>query len=316
MSLYILRRALLLFPVMFGVSLLVFFSIRLVPGDITDALSQSSESFTPQQAQVYRHQLGLDRPAVTQYGVWVSKLVRGDLGKSFYDKQPVSRGIISAIPVSLELAIMAVVIGTALAIPLGVISALRQDKWEDYIGRLFSIFGMSVPDFVLGTLFIVLPSIWFHWVPPITYAPFFDDPATNLKQFFLPALVLGLRSSASIMRITRSSMLEVLRSDYVRTAWAKGLPQRMVIVRHALKNAMVAPITVIGTQIGFLMGGTVIVEQIFSLPGLGKLTLDSILVRDYAQLQGNVIFLATIFVVVNLLVDLSYAWFDPRIRYS
>jgi len=220
------------------------------------------------------------------------------------------------IPVSAELAALAIVLALVIAIPVGVISAIRQDTFLDYIGRLVAISGLSLPDFWLGTVMLMMLSLWFRWLPPIGYVPFFTNPLANLQQFVFPALILGFRLSATSMRMTRSTMLEVLRQDYIRTAWSKGLRERVVIYRHALKNAMIPVITIIGTQFSVLLGGTVIMETIFVLPGVGRLTLDSIFNRDYTQLQGNVLFLAMVMVTANLVVDLSYAWFDPRIRYQ
>ncbi len=322
MGRYIARRLLLLIPVVFGVALIVFFSVRLVPGDTIEAQIASgglnaANTLTQQDVQNLREELGLDKPAYQQFWIWLGDLFQGDLGHSFqYRDQTVFSRIQQAIPVSLELMLLAMVIGVLIAIPLGILGALRQDSWIDYGSRLLAIGGLSVPEFVLALLVLTLPAIWFDWFPYLKYRPFIDDPVGNLKQFILPSLAIGIRLSATTMRMTRSSMLEVMRSDYIRTAWAKGLHERQVVVRHALKNAMIAPITIIGTNIGFLIGGTVIIEQIFNFPGVGRVTLEAIQNRDYAQIQGNVFFIAVVFVVVNLLVDLSYSLFDPRIRYS
>ena len=219
------------------------------------------------------------------------------------------------LPVTFELALLAIAISSLLAILVGVISAIRQDTPIDYIVRVMSIGGLSVPEFWIATLIIVFPAIWFNYLPPMRYTPIFVDPWANLQQFGIPAFTMGVRMSAGVMRMTRSQMLEVLRQDYIRTAWAKGLRERVVIYRHALKNALIPVITMMGTQFSSLMGGTVIVESIFSLPGVGRLMLDSIQVRDYTQLQGNVLFLAIVFLTMNLIVDLTYAWLDPRINY-
>ncbi len=313
---YVIRRLLLLFPVLLGVAAVIFFSIRLVPGDAVSAQLQGALNPSKEEIARMRADLGLDKPAGQQFFVWLGRVVKGDLGDSFYTRKPVVNEIKNAIPVTVELAVMAMVIGIVIAIPLGVLSAVRQDSWVDYVSRLFSVGGLSVPDFVLGTIILIMPAVWFGYLPPLSYIPFMDDPLRNLQQFILPSAALGLRLSATTMRMTRSSMLEVLRQDYIRTAWAKGLKGRVVIMRHALKNAMIAPITIIGAQFGFLLGGTVVIEQVFGLPGLGRLTLNAIFFRDYPQIQANVLLLATAFVIVNLLVDLSYGWFDPRIRYG
>lgn len=308
-------------PTLFIVSLLVFFLMRIVPGDAVDAqLGQAAAAgggVTPELEAQIRAELGLDRPAHIQYFVWVGNALQGDLGNSLqFKNRTVWSELRVAIPVSLEIAIMALIISLMIAIPFGVLSAIYQDSWIDYLSRIISVGGLSIPDFVVATVIIVMPAIWWGWLPPLGYVAFFDDPGANLVQFILPSAAIGLRFSSTTLRMVRSSMLEVLRADYVRTARAKGLTSQVVIVRHALKNAMIAPITLIGTSIGFLIGGTFIVETIFALPGVGRLTLDSISNRDYNQLQGNVLFLSTVFVMVNLVTDLTYAWFDPRIRYS
>ena len=215
-----------------------------------------------------------------------------------------------------ELALLALVVSILISVPLGIISAIRRDTPLDYLSRIIAISGLSLPDFWLGTLVVVFSAITFHWLPPIGYIPFFKDPGGNLQQFLIPALILGVRLTAVSSRMTRSTMLEVLREDYIRTAWAKGLQERVVIARHALKNAMIPVITIMGNQLRFLLGGTVIIESIFALPGVGRLTLDSIIKLDYPQVQANVMFAAVIVILLNLLVDLTYSWFDPRIRYE
>ncbi len=310
---YVIRRVLLLVPVMLLVSLMVFSIIRLVPGDAVELMMV--ESGNVRDLERAREQLGLTRPIHEQYLVWVSNVVRGEFGHSLWTGRSVRDEILQRLPVTFELALLAMLISLAIAVPAGIVSAIRQDRWPDYAGRLVSIAGLSIPDFWSATLIIGFSSIWFHWMPRPGYIPFLQDPATNLQQFVLPALTLGAVLSASVMRMTRSQMLEVLRQDYMRTAWAKGLQERAVIVRHGLKNAMIPVITIMGVQFGYLMGGTVVMEVIFSLPGLGKSTLDAILQRDYPQLQANVLVAAAIMVTMNLLVDLFYAWFDPRIRY-
>ncbi|MBI2888240.1 MAG: ABC transporter permease [Chloroflexi bacterium] len=310
---YFLRRLLMLAPVMFLVSIMVFSIIRLVPGDVVELMLV--ESGNVRNMELAREQLGLTKPFHEQYLIWLWGVARGEFGNSLWTGRPVRDEILKRLPVTLELATLAMLISLCIAIPVGIISAIRQDTWPDYAGRLVSIGGLSVPDFWIATLIIGFSSLWFHWMPRPGYIPLFQDPGTNLQQFILPALAMGAALSASVMRMTRSQMLEVLRQDYIRTAWAKGLRERSVIIRHALKNAMIPVITIMGVQFGYLMGGTVVMEVIFSLPGLGKSTLDAIFQRDYPQLQANVLLAALVMVTVNLLVDLFYAWFDPRIRY-
>ena len=262
-----------------------------------------------------RHQLGLDRPYYEQYLTWMAGLLRGDMGNSLWTGNPVRDELFRRVPVTLELALLGLPLAILIAIPIGIISATRQDTVSDYVGRLFAIAGLSLPDFWLATLVVVFLAIWFHWLPPRGYISPLESPWDNFQQFFLPAMILGFRLSAVTMRMTRSTMLEVLRQDYIRTAWSKGLRERVVIYRHAVKNAMIPVITLLGRQFSVLLGGTVIIETVFGIPGVGSLTLDAINQRDYTQVQGNVMFLAAIMVLMNLLVDISYGWFDPRIRY-
>ena len=316
MARYAIRRLLLLFPVLFIVSLIVFFSIRLVPGDTAMALVADVNLVDQRSLEVLRDELGLDEPAVKQYGLWLGRALKGDLGTAFHGRQPVISNIARAAPVTLELGLMALIISLLVAIPIGVFSAIRADTWTDYGGRLFAVFGIAVPDFILGVCMVILPAIWFNWTPAVVYIEFLDDPIGNFKQFILPALAIGFRLTSVLARMTRSSMLEVLRQDYIRTAWSKGLGERTVVLRHALKNAMVAPLTIIGTQMVFLLGGAVVVENIFGLPGMGRSILQSVDRRDYPQLMGSTLVLGSAVVVINLAVDLAYAWVDPRIRYQ
>ncbi len=318
MGRYIIRRLLLLPVVLFMVSVIIFFAIRLVPGDAAMAMVEEANITSDQDTiQKLREELGLDRPAIVQYGVWLGKALRGDLGNAFFPQgTSVAANIGRSFPVTLELGLFALVVGVLVALPLGTLSAIRADTVVDYGGRLIAVVGLSVPDFIFGMILIVLPAIWFNWLPPLVYVPFIVDPLTNLKQFVLPSAALGFRLTSTLTRMTRSAMLEVLRQDYIRTAWSKGLRERVVISRHALKNAMIAPITIIGTQVAFLIGGTIVSELIFNLPGVGRLTLVAIERRDYPQLMGNVMMLAGGIVIINIIVDLSYGWLDPRIRYS
>jgi peptide/nickel transport system permease protein len=236
-------------------------------------------------------------------------------GDSIFTNEPIPVALRKAIPVTLELAALAILLGLAIAIPVGVLSATHQDTGADYVGRVVAVSGLSLPDFWLGTLVITFAAIWLHWIPPIGYASLWESPWRNLQQFLLPAAVLGFRLSAATMRMTRSTVLEVLREDYVRTAWAKGLAGRLVVYKHALKNALIPVVTIVGGQLGTLLAGTVVVETIFALPGMGRLTVEAILFRDYPVVQTNVMLVAATLVTLNLVVDLTYAWLDPRIRY-
>jgi peptide/nickel transport system permease protein len=236
-------------------------------------------------------------------------------GDSIFTNEPIPVALKKAIPVTVELAALAMVLGLVIAVPIGVLSATRQDRPSDYVGRVVAVSGLSLPDFWLGTLVITFAAIWFRWIPPIGYASLWEDPLKNLQQFLLPAAVLGFRLSAATMRMTRSTVLEVLKEDYVRTAWAKGLGGRIVVYKHALKNALIPVVTIVGGQLGVLLAGTVVVESIFALPGMGRLTVEAILYRDYPIVQTNVMLVAATLVTLNLVVDLTYAWLDPRIRY-
>jgi peptide/nickel transport system permease protein len=262
-----------------------------------------------------RKQLRLDLPYHEQYALWVWQMVSLSPGESLFTGEPITTSLKKAVPVTIELAALAMVLGIVIAVPIGVISATRQDTTADYAGRVVAVSGLSIPDFWLGTLVITFAALWFHWIPPVGYTSFWVDPWRNLQQFLLPAAVLGFRLAAATMRMTRSTVLEVLREDYVRTAWAKGLAGRIVVYKHALKNALIPVVTIIGGQLGVLLAGTVVVETIFALPGMGRLTVEAILFRDYPVVQTNVMLVAGTLVTLNLLVDLSYAWLDPRIRY-
>lgn len=311
---YILRRLLMLVPVLLGVSIAVFASIRFIPGD--PAVIQLGQAATPAAIAQVRESLHLDDPIVVQYGVWLGNLLRGDLGKSIETGRPVRTEIWERMPITLELLLIAVAVSLLLAIPIGVLAAVRANSPADYLARVLAIFGLSIPGFWIGQMMIVLPSLLWNHSPPFGYRPFFDDPWTNIQQFYLPGIALGIGSAAILIRLTRSSLLEVLRADYVRTAWSKGLRERSVVTHHAIKNALIPLVTVVGLQIGALLGGTVIMESVFALPGMGRLSLDSITRRDYPVVQGVVLLLATGYVLINLAVDLLYGWLDPRIHYT
>lgn len=316
MSIYVMRRLLLAIPVLVLSSLVVFGLMRVMPGDALTALMAESGNVSARELQKLRQDLGLDRPYYTQYLIWVSQMVTFNPGNSVFTGEAIAVSLKKSIPVTLELAALAMTFGLVFAIPMGVLSATRQDKLSDYIGRLVAVSGQSFPDFWIGTLIITFAAIWFNWMPPLGYTSVWESPWRNVQQFLLPAAVLGLRLSAATMRMTRSTLLEVLREDYVRTAWAKGLGERVIVYKHALKNALIPVVTIVGGQLGTLLAGTVIVETIFALPGMGRLTVEAILFRDYPVVQTNVMLVAGTLVSLNLLVDLTYAWLDPRIRYQ
>jgi len=312
---YVARRLLLAVPVLLLSSLIVFGLMRVMPGDALIALMGESGNVGQKELAKLRKDLGLDLPYYEQYGIWLWQMVSLNPGYSIFTNEPIAVALRKSIPVTLELATLALILGLVIAIPVGVLSATRQDTAPDYAGRVVAISGLSLPDFWLGTLVITFAALWFRWIPPIGYTSFWEAPLTNIQQFLLPAAVLGFRLSAATMRMTRSTVLEVLREDYVRTAWAKGLGGRIVVYKHALKNALIPVVTIVGGQLGTLLAGTVIVETIFALPGMGRLTVEAILYRDYPVVQTNVMLVAATLVTLNLMVDLTYAWLDPRIRY-
>jgi peptide/nickel transport system permease protein len=313
---YAVRRLLLAVPVLLLSSLIVFGLMRVMPGDALTALMGESGNVGERELQKLRKDLGLDRPYHEQYLIWLWQMVRLDPGYSIFTNEPIAVALKKSVPVTVELATLAMILGLVIAVPIGVISATRQDKPADYVGRVVAVSGLSLPDFWLATLVITFAAIWFRWIPPLGYASLWDSPLQNLQQFLLPAAVLGFRLSAATMRMTRSTVLEVLREDHVRTAWAKGLGGRIVVYKHALKNALIPVVTIVGGQLGTLLAGTVVVETIFALPGMGRLTVEAILFRDYPVVQTNVMLVAGTLVTLNLLVDLTYAWLDPRIHYQ
>jgi peptide/nickel transport system permease protein len=312
---YVARRLLQGVLVLWLVSLLIFSLVRILPGDAVIMQLDQAAAPTPEVLARARQQLGLDRPFLEQYRTWIAAAVQGDLGRSLITRRPVTQELVKRINLTSHLAVMSVMVALLIALPVGVLSAVRQDTASDYVGRFFAVLGLSLPDFWLATVVITFLAIWFQWIPPIGFAAIWEDPVRCLSQLGIPALIIGARLAAVSMRMTRSSLLEVMRQDYIRTARAKGARERAVIVRHALKNAFIPVITVIGQQFSVLLGGTVIVEFIFLQPGVGSLMLDAVLLRDYTLIQGAVLFFAAVIVVANLAVDLSYAWLDPRIRY-
>ncbi len=315
---YILNRLLLAIPTLLGVTVLVFVAIRMVPGDsITAMLGTEAGLLTETQRQSLESYFGLDKSPAAQYFSWLGHVFQGDLGYSVRLGEPVRDLILQRFPVTLELAILSVIIALSIGITLGVSSAIYRDSAIDIVGRLFALIGLAAPSFLIATVAIYVLSVYFGILPNSgNYVGFFDDPVENLKQMILPAMTLGVGFSASIMRTTRSAMLEVLNQDYVRTARAKGLRDQVVVRRHALRNALIPVVTLTGIELSYLLGGTVIIEQIFALPGLGRLALNAISQRDYAVIQGVTLFIACIVVVINLLVDLGYAAIDPRISYA
>lgn len=316
MTQYVIRRLLMAVPSMLLVSLIIFSLVRLVDGDVVMARLSEGGYVTDKQLAAMRAELGIDRPFVTQYLDYMAHLLRGDFGKSLWNSQPVWNQIVDHMEVSLQLAAMSIVLAVVIAIPLGILSAIRANTPIDYAARLFAVLGLSLPDFWIATMLILGLTLWVGWLPEFGYWPIWEDPAKNLEALIFPALIVGYRFSATTARMTRSSVLEVLREDYIRTAWSKGLRERSVVLRHALRNALIPVITIMGGQIGFLLGGLVVIETIFSLPGMGRLMFNAINTRDYPIIQGITLVMASIFILVNLLVDLTYAIIDPRIRYS
>jgi len=312
---YIARRIVQGLLVLWLVSFAVFSLVRIMPGDAVLMQLDAAAAPTPEMLARARQELGLDRPFLQQYRTWMAGVAHGDLGRSLISRRPVTQELAKRISLTSHLAVMSMIIALLIALPIGVLAAVRQDTPADYVGRLSAILGLSLPDFWLATVTITFLAIWFQWIPPIGFAPIWEDPARNLSQLLIPAAIIGARLAAVSMRMTRTSRLEVLRQDYVVTARAKGVRERTVIIRHALKNAFIPVVTIIGQQFSVLLGGTVIVEYIFLQPGVGSLLLDAVLLRDYTVIQGAVLFFAAVIVAMNLLVDLSYSWLDPRIRY-
>jgi peptide/nickel transport system permease protein len=314
MKQYVLRRLLLAVPTLVLVSIIVFSMMRLMPGDVVLRMVEG-HAYAP-TVEALRKELGLDRPAYVQYLDWVGGiLTRGDFGTSYWTKQPIFNEFIARFPVTVELAVLTILVSVVIGILVGIVSAVRQDTASDYVGRVFAILALSVPYFGLAVLVVVLPAIYFKWTPVYTYVALTVDPLENLKIMMVPALVFGVTRAGPIMRITRSAMLEVQRQDYIRTAWAKGLPERGVIFKHAIKNALIPVVSILGLQIHFYLGGSVIIESIFRLPGLGHFFFEALVRRDYPVVQSVNMIVATFTLILNLIVDFSYAYLDPRIRY-
>jgi peptide/nickel transport system permease protein len=310
---YVLRRLLLAVPTLVMVSIIVFSMMRLMPGDVVLRMVDG-QAYAP-TVDALRKELGLDRPAYVQYFEWVGGIVRGDFGQSYWTRQPIFEEFAHRFPVTLELAVLTMLISVVIGILVGIVSSVRQDSVSDYVGRVFAILALSVPYFGLAVLVVVLPSIYFRWTPVWTYVPFTTSPLENLKIVLVPALVFGVTRAGPIMRIMRSALLDVLRQEYIRTAWSKGLSERAVVLRHALKNAMIPVISLIGLQTPLYIGGSVIIESIFRLPGLGLFFFEALTRLDYPVVQSVNLIIASLVVGLNLVIDLTYAYLDPRIRY-
>ena len=315
MTQYITKRLLSSIPVLIILSVLIFAGVRVIPGNVCRIVLQSPE-VDPQQCELLYHKLGFDRPAVEQYFSWIGNVLTGNFGTSIISQRGVWDQIQGRLNVTIELAVLSILFSVIAGLPAGVYSALHQDKISDYALRIFTIGWLSMPSFWVATLLVTFPAKWWGYAPPVAYQSLFEDPVANLEKLLLPAFSLSLALAGSLARITRSAMLEIMRQDYVRTARAKGLSERLVLSRHALKNAMLPVITLLGLQLGTLLGGTVVLESIYALPGLGTLLLSSVTLKDFPQVQGIVLFFAIVVVMLNLIVDLSYGWFDPRVRYS
>jgi peptide/nickel transport system permease protein len=310
---YVLRRVALAIPTLLVVSLIVFAMMRLMPGDVVTRMVEG-QAYAP-TLDALRRDLGLDRPVTVQYLEWMGGVLRGDFGRSYWTRQPIWDEFARRFPVTLELAFLTILVSVVIGVVVGIVSAVRQDTMADYIGRSFAILALSVPYFGLAVLVVVLPSIWFKWTPVWTYVPFSVDPLENLKIMLVPSLVFGVTRAGPIMRITRSALLDVLRQDYIRTAWSKGLTERTIVLRHGLKNALIPVISLIGLQLPLYIGGSVIIEAIFRLPGVGLFFFEALTRLDYPVVQSVNLIIAALVVGLNLLVDLSYAFLDPRIRY-
>lgn len=313
---YILRRLLLLLPTMFGITLVVFMAVRFLPGNVVDQLLGDYGDVSPEVRQSLEESYSLRGNAFLQYFEWLGSVATGDFGTSFISGRPVLSDLKHRLPVTLELGVMAMTVSLLISLPIGILSAVRQDGLADYLGRSFAIALLAIPSFWMALMVITYGWVLFGWTPPLRYHHIWDDPAANLASLLPPALILGAQLSGAVMRLTRSAMLEVLRQDYIRTARAKGLRERSVITSHAIRNAVLPVITVIGLQVPIIVGGTVVLERIFSLPGMGNYLLSAINQRDYPVVQAIVLISATTVVLSNLVVDLAYSVIDPRIRYS
>ena len=317
MKAYIIRRLLLSIPTLLILTIIVFLLVRFIPGDVIDVMTRRLEFLgMTVDREAVEVMLGLDVPVYVQYGRWMEGIfLHGTLGQSLMGDWSVEERIIGRLPVTIQLGVMAIVIGLVIALPVGIYSAIRQDTAADYLGRSIAVIGMATPNFWLALMVMIYPAIWWGWSPPLELIPFTEDPLGNLGMFFIPSLILGTAGAASTMRMTRTMMLEVLRQDYIRTAWSKGLKERVVVLRHAIKNALIPVVTMIGMDLPMLVGGAVIIENIFNLPGLGQLAVTALTERDYPVVSGVNLFFAAAVLGANLIIDLIYPYLDPRVRY-
>ncbi|MEL0064052.1 MAG: ABC transporter permease [Gammaproteobacteria bacterium] len=315
MQTFIIRRLLAVIPTLLFTSVIVFASIRLIPGDVIDLMLAQNDISTGNDRALIEASLGLDKPIYVQYFVWITDILQGDLGRSLWQNTPVTEQLAATLPITFELGLLALMVALSVAIPIGIYSAMRQDTAGDYIARSFSLLMLAIPSFWLGTLVMVFPSVWWRWAPPLQYTPFMEDPLGNLGHLLVPAILLGLSLSAVTMRMTRTMMLEVLRQDYIRTARAKGLAENMVVLRHALRNCLIPVVTLIGLQAPLLIGGAVILEQIFVVPGMGLLLLEAVFQRDYPVVTGVFLVVGVAILTINLIVDLTYGFLDPKVRH-
>lgn len=313
---YIIRRVLLAIPTILLVMFATFMMLRMVPGNLVEIILAEDPYHTEEDKVALEEQLGLDEPIPTQFVKYVGNALTGDLGTSPWTQQAVTAELKRRLPVTLEFGFFAIFLGLLIAIPIGVWSAMRQDTWGDYAGRTFAILALSVPYFFTATLLVVFPVIWFGWAPPLVYKGWSDGPFQHIYYFFFPALLLGFNLAGGVMRMTRTMMLEVLRQDYIRTAWSKGLRERVIITRHSLRNALIPVVTIVGLQVSVAIGGTLILETIFNMPGVGRYFIGAVFQRDYPSVQGVVLVLAIVVVFFNILVDVLYGVLDPRIRFG
>lgn len=316
MSRYIIRRLLLIIPGVFLVGTLAFAMVRMLPGDAVDFALEAFGAGNPEFAQFMRERLGLDKPVYVQFFIWWGRVLTGDFGTSFHSHQEIIKEAPQRIAITLELGALAMFFAAIIAVPIGFYSALRQDTFGDYAGRVFAIAAMAIPTFWLGVMVVVIPSLLWGWMPPFQFASLTEDPSAHLQQFLIPAVIIALHVAGSIMRVTRTSVLEVMRQDYIRTAWAKGLRERAIIAVHVAKNSMIPVITMFGTRLHLLIGGSVVIENIFGLPGMGRWVLMAVNVRDYPVVQAINLFYAVVIMMANIIVDITYAYFDPRVRYA
>jgi peptide/nickel transport system permease protein len=308
----------LFIPTLLLVTIIVFCAVRFVPGSVIELMAaETGETGDPEAAiELIQHRLGLDVPIYIQYGRWLGGIFRGDLGRSLWTDRSITQDLVGKLPVSIELGILALIAALLIALPIGIFSAIRQDTFGDYFGRTIAILCISVPAFWLATMVVVYPSVWFGWTPSMEYMPFFTNPLRNLGQFIIPAIIMGMVMSGTTMRMTRTMMLEVLRQDYIRTAWSKGLKEKVIIYRHALKNALIPVITIVGLQLPILVGGTVIIETIFGLPGIGRYFIEALFRRDYPVVSAVTLMVSAFVMLCNLVVDMVYAYLDPRVQYT